>query len=39
MSQPLGVHEANRREREVGSYPANNIVGDSSKILKKILPL
>ena len=23
------VHEANRREREVGSYPENSIVGDS----------
>ena len=23
------VHEENRRERQVGSYPANSIVGDS----------
>ena len=29
ISQLQGVHEANRRESEVGSYPENSIVGDS----------
>ena len=36
ISQLSGVHEANRREREVGSYPENSIVGEG-KILSKVL--
>ena len=28
------MHEANWREREVGSYPQNSIVGDSKDIKK-----
>ena len=29
ISQLEGVHEANRREREAGSYLENRIIGDS----------
>ena len=30
-----GVHEANRREREVGSYSENSIVGNSKDTKKR----
>ena len=33
------VHEANRREREVGSYPENSIVGDSKDTKKSTVPV
>ena len=38
ISQLQGVHEANRREHEVGSYPENSLVGDS-KDTKEVLYL
>ena len=33
-----GVHEENRREREVGSYPENSIVGDSKATKESTVP-
>ena len=35
----FGVHEANRREREVGSYPENSFVGDSKDTKESAVPL
>ena len=32
-------HEANRREREVGSYPENSIVGDSKDTKESTVPV
>ena len=34
-----GVHEANRREREVGSYPENSVVGDSKDTKESTVPV
>ena len=33
------VHEANRSEREVGSYPENSIVGDSKDTKESTVPV
>ena len=39
VSVNFTVHEANRREREVGSYPENSIVGDSKDSKESTVPL
>ena len=39
ISQLLGVHEANRRECEVESYPENSIVGDSKNTKEITVPV
>ena len=39
ISQLKGVHEANRRESEVGSYPDKSIVGDSKDTKESIVPV
>ena len=35
----LGVHEANRRESEVGSYPESSIVEDSKDTKEITVPI
>ena len=39
VSVNLVVHEANRRKREVGSYPENSIVVDSKDTKKSNVPV